>query len=490
MMLVKLMCFLALLLPTSCKQIIHHFVLRDNPPYHIPAKYNEYNAQAGIIPDFIDNLFKGDDLDDSYQDYVLKTIEVNSPVKLQDIMESAKPHQKDNISINDGIIVSASSSPHLKSVKSFMKEIAIMSPGSAIIVRNSDALLLMKLFTGLGECFSIIYFATLSAVIVGAVVWLLEHRRNKEFPSTFGKGLWSGFWFSYVTMTTVGYGDKTPKHWATRIISMLWMVFAVLTVAMVTATVMSNASNMAELRNKKVAVFRNSFEATNVEKLIGADRCVYDSYLKLLSAVKNGEVEACLIDQNVAAFYFNRFGDAKSKNGKVPAHSAVHKLVKSLKVQQKIAKEYPIRIFVRNIKMNSSLGNKTSDGCCCGNHKVGNERSDLFLSQMITRYTLSLAQTTHYVRSVHEIFDDSDNGLILSLTITAGCLIAIGLVVELVYIFHARRKGKNHVEMLKNIECEQKKKLKVLLKRRCHEIIDEVMDEFSERIELTSLKNE
>ena len=53
-------------------------------------------------------------------------------------------------------------------------------------------------------------FLVLSILIAGHVIWLIERRRNEEFPQTYLRGVSEGIWWAAVTVTTVGYGDRTP----------------------------------------------------------------------------------------------------------------------------------------------------------------------------------------------------------------------------------------------------------------------------------------
>jgi ABC-type amino acid transport substrate-binding protein len=75
---------------------------------------------------------------------------------------------------------------------------------------------------------------------VGTTVWSLERRRNPEmFPQPPVLGIFSGFWWSIVTMTTVGYGDKAPRTGPGRVVALAWMLCSVVIISTFTATVAS-----------------------------------------------------------------------------------------------------------------------------------------------------------------------------------------------------------------------------------------------------------
>jgi len=75
-------------------------------------------------------------------------------------------------------------------------------------------------------------------LVVGAVVWLFERRGNPEqFGRHWLKGIATGVWWSAVTMTTVGYGDKAPRTWMGRLLAMVWMFAAIVLISTFTATI-------------------------------------------------------------------------------------------------------------------------------------------------------------------------------------------------------------------------------------------------------------
>jgi len=64
--------------------------------------------------------------------------------------------------------------------------------------------------------------------LVGALLWLVERRRNGQSQRDPVKGIGSGIWWSAVTMTTVGYGDKAPATLAGRVIGSAWMFASII----------------------------------------------------------------------------------------------------------------------------------------------------------------------------------------------------------------------------------------------------------------------
>ncbi|HWU74934.1 MAG TPA: transporter substrate-binding domain-containing protein [Rhodanobacter sp.] len=76
--------------------------------------------------------------------------------------------------------------------------------------------------------------------VVGFLVWLLEHKQNPEqFGGSRRQGIFSGFWWAMVTMTTVGYGDTAPRTVGGRIIGLVWMLAALVIVSFFTASITS-----------------------------------------------------------------------------------------------------------------------------------------------------------------------------------------------------------------------------------------------------------
>jgi voltage-gated potassium channel len=79
-----------------------------------------------------------------------------------------------------------------------------------------------------------------AAAIIAAFTFLitvaggiLERLLDRQEYQTIGKGLW----FALQTVTTVGYGDVTPKHTEGRIIAAVLMLTAIGFLAVITASV-------------------------------------------------------------------------------------------------------------------------------------------------------------------------------------------------------------------------------------------------------------
>jgi len=116
-------------------------------------------------------------------------------------------------------------------------------------------------------------FALLS--MIGVLLWILERRRNEQFPKRPVDGIVAGVWWSAVTMTTVGYGDKSPITLAGRLLGIVWMFAAIIIISFFTATVTSTLTvdrlesaikGPEDLVHVRVATVAGSTSATYLDR--------------------------------------------------------------------------------------------------------------------------------------------------------------------------------------------------------------------------------
>jgi voltage-gated potassium channel len=85
----------------------------------------------------------------------------------------------------------------------------------------------------------VIVTATAMVVVGGGVLmWLLDH---DEYSN-----VWVGMWWALQTVTTVGYGDVTPRHTSGRIVAAFVMLegiaFLTIIIAAITSTFVARAT--------------------------------------------------------------------------------------------------------------------------------------------------------------------------------------------------------------------------------------------------------
>lgn len=162
----------------------------------------------------------------------------------------------------------------------------------------------------LGNFFSISFLMGLLPLIavlgfVGLLFWLAERRHNdEEFPRDV-RGLGSGFWFSAVTMTTVGYGDKAPRSPAGKIVALVWMFTALIITSTFTGMLASSltagrlggdVAGPSDLTDRRVGVIGGSAaEQWLAEKGVAAD-VSFTELSEGMAAVSEGEIDAFVHD--------------------------------------------------------------------------------------------------------------------------------------------------------------------------------------------------
>jgi polar amino acid transport system substrate-binding protein len=154
---------------------------------------------------------------------------------------------------------------------------------------------------------------TFLVFLAGAVLWLLERRRNPQFSGGALQGMGSGFWWSGVTTVAVGYGDKVPITFWGRMVALLWMFVSLILVTAFTAFVTAKlaVSEFGQVRGP--SSLRNALvgtvEGAAVSELLRYERIrhrVYSSVPKALAALEKGEVNAVVYSAAILDYYAER----------------------------------------------------------------------------------------------------------------------------------------------------------------------------------------
>lgn len=86
----------------------------------------------------------------------------------------------------------------------------------------------VKLVLACLNTWPLIVIFLMMAFISGFIIWFLEKNVNREdFPNSFHKGVLEGFWWSFVSMTAVGYGDRTLKTFPARFCAIIWILIGI-----------------------------------------------------------------------------------------------------------------------------------------------------------------------------------------------------------------------------------------------------------------------
>jgi len=149
----------------------------------------------------------------------------------------------------------------------------------------------------------------------GLLVWIFERHENRdEFGGTTAQGIGSGFWWAAVTMTTVGYGDKSPRTLGGRIVGFIWMFAAIILISFFTASIASSltvtqldsrVSGPEDLPNVRVGALQNSATLTFLQ-IQNINATSFNSIDAGLRAVENEVIDAFVHDAPIVSYYTNR----------------------------------------------------------------------------------------------------------------------------------------------------------------------------------------
>ena len=152
---------------------------------------------------------------------------------------------------------------------------------------------------------------TVLLLITGFILWMVERRRNAEqFGGPSHKGIGAAFWWSAVTMTTVGYGDKAPITPVGRLIALLWMFASVMVISGFTGAIASSLTvgqlqpaitSPAQLPYVTVGTLANSTAANWLDEHL-ITYTAYSTTEAGLEALANRRIEAFVNDDLVIRY--------------------------------------------------------------------------------------------------------------------------------------------------------------------------------------------
>jgi ABC-type amino acid transport substrate-binding protein len=146
----------------------------------------------------------------------------------------------------------------------------------------------------------------------GVLVWLFERRRNAaQFGGPAGKGIGQGMWWSAVTMTTVGYGDKAPVTVGGRVIALVWMFAGIILISTFTAAITTSLTlarletdiqGPDDLPGRRVASVADSSSAAYLRKA-GIPAVAFGSVAEAIDALAAGRADAVVYDAPLLRYH-------------------------------------------------------------------------------------------------------------------------------------------------------------------------------------------
>ena len=268
--------------------------IKEAPPFVIKSQDNQW---TGISVDLWKRIAKENDIQYKFEEH-----------KLQDLF----------LKINQGQLQfglgALTITPEREQLVDFTH--SFYSTGIGMAVSKTNEISLTQILKNLLSINFIKVLSLLIAIIlfVGSIIWFIEHRKNsQQFDKNVLKGIGSGFWWSAVTMTTVGYGDKSPITFLGRLIAVIWMFAGIIIISSFTAAIAASLTvnqletivrSADDLPNVRVATIKDS----SSEAYLKQSQIHYKTYETLSDALLHLEsknIDTVVYDAPILKYFIN-----------------------------------------------------------------------------------------------------------------------------------------------------------------------------------------
>ncbi|XP_028403037.1 uncharacterized protein LOC114525804 isoform X2 [Dendronephthya gigantea] len=180
------------------------------------------------------------------------------------------------------------------------------APGSAYFTVKNVPSTATVVVQAAVACMPLVMLMIFFAWIAGIIIWILERTQNNEhFPESFTKGVPEGFWWAFISMTTVGYGDRSPVTVPGRLFALVWILMGLVIISIVTGGIVTSITSVLVIQEDKiygaqVGAIVNSAEYSKAVRQ-NADVVPYNNMEDLINAMHNKEVSGALLDMYAAA---------------------------------------------------------------------------------------------------------------------------------------------------------------------------------------------
>lgn len=276
-----------------------------SPPFVIKTADNDFE---GLSIELWENIAQSADLTFRYELYS-DFIGISKRLEYQDIDLTINPMDVNDSRVNKFDMTQ----PY------FISSIGVAIP---YLNRSPLAVFISNIFSL--AFLEIILLLIFVIFVFGFFLWLVERKHNKFQFRPGMLGLFDGLWWSAVTMTTVGYGDKAPKSNMGKAIAIIWMFTAVIIISSFTAGIASTLTItglQTDLKNAediRLAENISVVGATNGESYLVQENIpinkTYASPILALRALAKKENDVLLYDRTILQYYINRLSlDEKVK---------------------------------------------------------------------------------------------------------------------------------------------------------------------------------